>query len=78
MMKSNLITTVVIMLSMFFSISAYTADNYNYDDTCTEFEDKDLDGVADADDNCPHTFNPSQDDSDRDGIGDVCLSLIHI
>ena len=71
-MNSNLITTVVIMLSFLFSVSAYSADSVITYDVCAEFEDKDLDGVPDESDNCPHTFNPSQDDSDRDGIGDVC------
>ncbi|MBX3229083.1 MAG: amidohydrolase family protein [Labilithrix sp.] len=41
--------------------------------------DKDGDGVADADDNCPSVFNPirpmdhgAQGDVDGDGIGDAC------
>jgi hypothetical protein len=34
--------------------------------------DQDTDGVIDCVDNCPGVFNPSQDDSDGDGIGDVC------
>ncbi len=34
--------------------------------------DKDEDGIADGDDNCPHTSNPEQLDTDLDGIGDVC------
>lgn len=34
--------------------------------------DMDADGVPDSRDNCPNTFNPSQRDSDGDGIGDVC------
>jgi Thrombospondin type 3 repeat len=34
--------------------------------------DSDLDGVADADDNCPTTANNDQADSDNDGIGDAC------
>ncbi|MFL0798163.1 MAG: PHB depolymerase family esterase [Cellvibrionaceae bacterium] len=35
-------------------------------------QDADEDGVADAIDNCPNTYNPSQVDSDGDGIGDAC------
>lgn len=35
-------------------------------------EDADADGAADAVDNCPNLFNPSQRDSDRDGTGDLC------
>jgi len=34
--------------------------------------DKDGDGVLDHKDNCPSVYNPHQDDSDGDGIGDVC------
>jgi hypothetical protein len=30
------------------------------------------DGIADALDNCPGTFNPSQADDDGDGLGDAC------
>ncbi|MGB5472045.1 MAG: thrombospondin type 3 repeat-containing protein [Gammaproteobacteria bacterium] len=38
-------------------------------------DDQDGDGVLDAVDNCPVTFNPGQEDSDvggPDGVGDVC------
>jgi hypothetical protein len=34
--------------------------------------DGDVDGVADVDDNCPEVANPSQIDTDEDGVGDVC------
>ena len=34
--------------------------------------DADGDGIADAYDNCPGTWNPRQEDSDADGIGDAC------
>ena len=35
-------------------------------------DDIDDDGVLNVDDNCPETANPNQEDSDEDGIGDVC------
>jgi cysteine-rich repeat protein len=34
--------------------------------------DSDWDGVADACDNCPGTYNPGQSDCDHNGIGDAC------
>lgn len=39
---------------------------------CEEFAESDGDGIRDMDDNCPATFNPGQDDSDRDGVGNAC------
>ena len=35
-------------------------------------DDNDGDGIKNADDNCPDTANPDQNDLDNDGIGDVC------
>jgi len=34
--------------------------------------DTDLDGIPDCQDNCPSDANPTQTDSDADGIGDAC------
>ncbi|MBP6911401.1 thrombospondin type 3 repeat-containing protein [Patescibacteria group bacterium] len=39
---------------------------------CTITNDQDHDDVIDYEDNCYITYNPSQKDTDRDGIGDVC------
>jgi gliding motility-associated-like protein len=35
-------------------------------------DDHDFDGILDADDNCPTTYNQNQSDIDHDGIGDAC------
>lgn len=34
--------------------------------------DSDNDGLPDCIDNCPNDYNPGQEDSDGDGLGDVC------
>jgi len=39
---------------------------------CVVAEDKDKDGTADGDDNCPDWFNKDQKDIDNDGVGDAC------
>ncbi len=36
------------------------------------FNDNDCDGVINANDNCPDKYNPSQMDTDNDGLGDAC------
>jgi glucose/arabinose dehydrogenase len=41
----------------------------------TFIADRDLDGVADTQDNCPDLPNPLQLDGDLDGIGDACDPL---
>ena len=41
-------------------------------DQVTVVPGSDGDGVPDADDNCPAAFNPGQEDTDGDGLGDAC------
>ncbi len=38
--------------------------------------DADGDGIADAEDNCPQTYNVDQSDGDNDGVGDACDNCI--
>ena len=49
-----------------------TADCDGCSATCGAEADADDDGVADACDNCPNDFNPSQRDRDDNGLGDAC------
>lgn len=41
-------------------------------DPATEEPDRDMDSIADCDDNCIDDPNPDQEDADEDGIGDAC------
>ena len=56
-------------------------DGQSSDSECPEltvhagaFADQDLDGVPDAQDNCPDVRNPDQADLNHNGIGDACES----
>jgi predicted CXXCH cytochrome family protein len=40
--------------------------------------DDDGDGIADVTDNCPHRYNPLQEDADGDGVGDACDKCISV
>jgi hypothetical protein len=47
-------------------------DNLMFGVCDSDDDDGDGDGVKKADDNCPDTANPGQEDYDNDGLGDVC------
>lgn len=38
--------------------------------------DQDQDGITDGNDNCPTIYNPSQNDTDLDGLGDACNDAV--
>jgi hypothetical protein len=40
-------------------------------------EDEDADGIPNSGDNCPFMKNPEQEDTDGDGIGDICQADIN-
>jgi hypothetical protein len=56
--------------------------DFNVTDNCTNesftsstlitLVDNDQDGICDDQDNCPNDYNPNQEDSDGDEIGDEC------
>lgn len=41
---------------------------------CFTLDDRDCDGIGDDVDNCPDTYNPGQEDTNNNGIGDACDS----
>ena len=45
---------------------------YDLHTKCEINSDYDCDGIPNHEDNCPYTYNPSQNDLDGYGIGDVC------
>ncbi len=57
-------------------ILGFTYQSCSNDDNAngigTNLSDSDQDGVIDTIDNCPSISNPSQEDLDNDGIGDLC------
>ena len=54
----------------------YPTNSYDCDGVC--INDSDLDGVCDEFDNCILDYNPNQDDSNNNGVGDVCDENIEL
>ena len=42
------------------------------------YADNDNDGYYDLIDNCPFVSNPDQNDSNGDGIGDICSDVVRL
>ncbi len=59
------------MVTVFATDKVGNAATCSFDVTVT-LNDPDNDGLPDWDDNCPDVYNPEQDDTDGDGIGDIC------
>ena len=53
-------------------INANGCDSEMSDYVTLAFVDSDFDGIEDSEDNCPKVANPTQKDTDKVGIGDVC------
>jgi hypothetical protein len=68
---------LLLLFFILFEVNSYSSIKYDSDNfsmiisVSCEF-DVDQDGVCDNDDNCPEMFNPNQEDSDGDGVGDYC------
>ena len=57
------------------NLGAYTIELVGNGIGCEPETDSDCDGLADEIDNCPFAFNPQQEDTDGDGLGDACYVL---
>jgi len=49
-----------------------TTSELIFSNKSVHFADSDNDGIANEIDNCPTIFNPNQEDSDNDKVGDAC------
>ncbi|WGH74398.1 choice-of-anchor B family protein [Tenacibaculum tangerinum] len=63
-MKNVRMLFVIVGILLVASCSSSTSDS--------PVSDQDNDGIVDSKDNCPAIANPNQEDTDNDGIGDVC------
>lgn len=62
----------IVSLDYAVAVGDGSSNNQTIDIAITVFGDRDNDGVADPDDNCPDNANVGQNDSDHDGLGDAC------
>ncbi|MGQ8365542.1 hypothetical protein [Glaciecola sp. 1036] len=65
-------TSASVCKALTWQITYLTSDEETYTIEVQVSADRDNDGVADEDDNCPDTANLNQLDSDQDGQGDAC------
>jgi len=60
-----------------FNVDSYYGSSGGLNELEVISVDADGDDIADADDNCPEISNPSQEDLDVNGVGDVCETNVN-
>lgn len=77
--SSNINSVIFIIDGVGRRTAASANQNASYGaEICIEYTqciDNDFDGICDSIDNCPITTNPYQDDTDGNGIGDLCETI---
>jgi len=69
-LKTFFLICACTVLVAIWATNSVAAETYN---PACEFEiDCDSDDILYDEDNCPETYNPSQQDADNDGMGDAC------